>query len=216
MEKNRLQELAGLLTESSLLLEKEEDEEEEADVDLFGDDAGEGDAAAEGGDEPEDEGEPEAEEAEEEEDEEEEPEKEEPPEPVPAIGDEVDRALGDVIMDFAKDAIDVASAKKEMIPESSNLLRFLMEAEEPDIDVPTFADDVARLIDNYENLIDMEALIFNKSYEFLEMRYGKDYADQMEDILLRQYGLELDHDSDPEIADQNTYAIGASPDAAEA
>jgi hypothetical protein len=92
-----------------------------------------------------------------------------------------------------------------------SLAKLLFEADdEVLIDVGTFASDIARLIKNYDTLIDMEGVIYSKAMDFMEKKYGKDYADQLRDTLARDYHIEIDLEQDPEKAEQPIYAIGAS------
>jgi hypothetical protein len=144
------------------------------------------------------------------------------PEPTGPVGDEVDIALKDVMADFEKRALDAAKAKGELKPVDAvkkegrvSLARLLFEEEEtPLMDMGTFAADVARLISNYDSLIDMEAVIYTKAKDFLEKKYGKEYSDQLEDILAREYNIEFDHEYDPEKAEQPIFAVGATAAAA--
>ena len=47
----------------------------------------------------------------------------------------------------------------------------------PDIDIAVFSSDVARLVMNYDSLIDMEAHIINKAKNYLLDKYDEDTAD---------------------------------------
>jgi len=47
----------------------------------------------------------------------------------------------------------------------------------PDIDIAVFSSDVARLVMNYDSLIDMEAHIINKSKNYLLDKYDEETAD---------------------------------------
>ena len=71
----------------------------------------------------------------------------------------------------------------------------------PDIDIATFASDVARLVMNYDSLIDMEALIINKSKNYLLDQYDNETADYFEEL------MDVEHDmrtqGTPELDSQN-------------
>jgi len=218
-------ELERALTEGRLLFEKEEDTEEEgAADDLFADDEG-GDEKPPAGDDEDDEPapkasakapkdagaeeEPEEEEAEEEEAEEEEA--EEPPKPTGPTGFEFDEEINAAMAGFEKRALDVAAAKNE--GRVLSMSRFLFEAEDEDdvtLDVATFADDTARLISNYDTLIDMEQAIYTKAVDFVADKYGDDAAEQLRDILSLRYDLEFDEQNDPEGDEEEFYAVGAT------
>ena len=144
------------------------------------------------------------------EDEDDSEEDEEAPEPTGPDGFEFDEEINIAMMGFEEKALEVAAAKKEgRIP---SIARYLFEAEEDEvhIDIDTFAGDVARLISNYDTLIDMEQAIFNKSMDFLSDKYGDDSAEQLEDILSLKYDIQFDHEYDPEIPEKDVYAVGAA------
>ena len=58
----------------------------------------------------------------------------------------------------------------------------------PDIDISVFASDVARLVMNYDSLIDMEALIIEKSKNYLLDKYDQETADYFAEI------MDVEHD----------------------
>ena len=63
----------------------------------------------------------------------------------------------------------------------------------PDIDIATFSADVSRLIDNYDSLLDMEALIINKAMDYLLDKYDQETADYYIEVLDVKYGKYSDH-----------------------
>ena len=180
-------------------------------ADEGGDDA----AADEGGEE--DAGGDEAEGGEEK-DAEKEEKKEEPVEPSGPAGFEFDEEINQAMMGFEEKALQMGAAKGEVDPVAAvkkesrapTLTYLLFEAgeEEVQFDVPTFADDVARLISNYDTLIDMEQAIFTKASDFLEQKYGKEAAVELRDILSRKYQLEFEQ-SDPEASEREVFAAHA-------
>lgn len=58
----------------------------------------------------------------------------------------------------------------------------------PNIDMDVFASDVARLVMNYDSMIDMEALILNKAKNYLMSKYDKETADYFMEV------MEIKHD----------------------
>ena len=58
----------------------------------------------------------------------------------------------------------------------------------PDIDIAVFSTDVARLVMNYDSLIDMEALIINKAKNYLSDQYDVETADYFEEL------MDVEHD----------------------
>lgn len=130
----------------------------------------------------------------------------------------VDIELQDVLTDIEGAAIEKAAAAEKFAQKSNEALRhqfirFLFEAEEstPALDVDTYASEVARLISNYMNLIDMEKVIFDKAYKFLSDKYGDDTADSFKDILDKKFDLNFDQTVDIEKAQPgyDVYAVGA-------
>lgn len=146
-------------------------------------------------------------------------EEKEPVKPTGPAGFEFDEEINQAMMGFEEKALQMGAAKGDVDPVSAikkegripSLSYLLFEAEEEvQFDVPTFADDVARLIFNYDTLIDMEQAIFTKAKEFLDQKYGKDAADELEDILSRKYQLEFEN-SDPEASEREVFAATAGP-----
>ena len=86
------------------------------------------------------------------------------------------------------------------------LSSLLFEAEEaPPIDIPTYSNNVARLIQNYDALMDMEMMIFTKAREFLAAKYGEEVAVSFEESLEKDHGITFE----PEEQDAPVYAVGA-------
>jgi hypothetical protein len=59
------------------------------------------------------------------------------------------------------------------------------------IDVDHFANRVARIVKNYDSLIDMEQLILKRAVEFLQNHYDEDTNQSFQDALRQMHGLEL-------------------------
>jgi len=143
---------------------------------------------------------------------------EEPVEPTGPAGFEFDDEINQAMMGFEEKALQMGAAqgqvdpvdavKKEGRVPSLSYLLFEAGEEEVQFDVATFADDVARLISNYDTLIDMEQAIFTKAKDFLEQKYGAESAEELEDILSRKYQLEFEN-SDPEASEREVFAANA-------
>lgn len=65
-------------------------------------------------------------------------------------------------------------------------------AKKPPLDIDAFTKKVVRLVMNYQNLMRIEPAIINRASDFLEKNYGKDYVDQMHDILETQFDFNLE------------------------
>ena len=87
------------------------------------------------------------------------------------------------------------------------------ERETKSIDMDVFAREIARLVNNYQNLLDMESIIVNHAKRYLVSNYGEEVLVNFEDMLKNRY--EIDLTSAPADDDEGTgllepVAIGAS------
>ncbi len=148
------------------------EQEEEAEEDIFG------------GDEEAEEDKPD-EEAEEEKPEEEAKEEEEEVQVSDTekyeLSDSIDQELNALFVDFEQEArksavINAPDSIEEVV------YRRLFEVAAGDIDLRDFAGNVARLVKNYQNLIDWESVILNKAQSFINNHYGEDTAKVLFDI----------------------------------
>jgi len=64
------------------------------------------------------------------------------------------------------------------------------------LDVETFTKKVVRLLANYQNLLNVEAVILHRASSFLDKNYGSEYKEKMLDILDTQFNLNLDGQED--------------------
>ena len=183
----------GAMMESRLLLEEEEEDkgDEEGGGDLFGD---------EGGDEGEGEEEEEAEEKEEEKDSADEP--EEVPEKLSAkevseLGPgefdlEIDTVLSD-IFDKSQKAFDAALQTESIHRKSMSSLLF-ENSDYEKFDMDRFAREVARYINNYTTLMDVEGMLFNKAKKTLLSQFGdlgKTAVSDFEEHMARVHGIDF-------------------------
>jgi len=85
----------------------------------------------------------------------------------------------------------------------------LLNEEAVDFDVETFATNVARLIDNYETLLDIEQAIYYRAIEILKKNYGDEFVDAFKQIMHDRYRMDFgDVRADP-VKDQAPLALGA-------
>ena len=170
---------------ANLLFEQEEDlfaTEEE------GEEAEEAEEPAEDEDAPADEGEDAPDEADEEESE------EVPDEARMKLGKVIDDDLEALLVDFETQARQSKKIEKDSgIEESVKLSKVLFEsAYEDEIDLERFTSEVARLIKNYDTLLDMEDLILSKAKSFIIARYGEEAATEMENSLADNHDVEIE------------------------
>lgn len=89
--------------------------------------------------------------------------------------------------------IDFETGAREAVVQESKSLRVLYEDSDIDeINIPDFAANVARLVKNYENLLDMEDILVSRAGEFLEDRYGPDAKTKLEDELVTVHDIEIE------------------------
>ena len=111
-----------------------------------------------------------------------------------------------MLVDFESEAIKSAQLQKDELPMQQEVwyrcslsqLLFEQETHAPDelpssdIDLQSFAGNVARLIMNYDSLLDMEMLIIDKAKTFLEDKYDEATAMEFENILNDQFHITLE------------------------
>lgn len=198
--KKKKKSLADLLFEDDRLI-KEEDEDEGGD-DIFGDDDGggdddAGDEDADAGDEEESddaEADEEEEEAEEDESDDKSDDSEDEDEtPAGPADDTIDGEVNNLLTDFEAEAVASAeqdeALKGESYIYSKPISKLLFEADDVTFDVGHFAGNIARVIDNYQTLLDVEKMIFDKAKAFISAKYGEPIADQFETILADQHQI---------------------------
>tara|TARA_B100000214_G_scaffold373532_1_gene354059 strand:+ start:211 stop:801 length:591 start_codon:yes stop_codon:yes gene_type:complete len=82
------------------------------------------------------------------------------------------------------------------------------EIEEPkmDIDIDSFTERIARLTLNSDVLLDVKAVILERTFRFLRDNYGQDYVDKSKQILEQEFNFDLTKsDNQP----RDNYAVGA-------
>jgi hypothetical protein len=67
-----------------------------------------------------------------------------------------------------------------------------VESMKPRIDINQFASRVARLIDNYQSLLDIPSVILTRSQNFLTENYDEATAEELFEVLETEYGIALD------------------------
>ncbi len=112
------------------------------------------------------------------------------------LKDKLDTELAAIFTGFETRARKKASLSFES--KRFSIMSILREESEPeadeDFDLDQFADDTARLIQNYDSLLDMEAIIYNKAKQFLTDKYGSEAASSLREILVDRYGIDFMED----------------------
>ena len=78
----------------------------------------------------------------------------------------------------------------------------------PKLNLDDFAQRVARLYQNHESLLDVPRAILDRTMNFVRNNYDDVTADELEDILAQQHGIEL-VDVDEEYPEYGPSAVGA-------
>lgn len=216
--------LVDILFEDDRLLKEEE---EDSGDDIFGDDSGDDDAgdeeSDEGGDEESDEGGDEEEAGDEDEDtgdedsEDSESDDAEDSTPAGPADDTMDGEINNLLADFEAEAIASAEQDESLQGESfihkKPMSKLLFEADDPVFDVSNFTNNIARVIDNYQTLLDVEKMIFDKAKKYLTAKYGEVVADEFESILDADHQISFvtgaGSDSSTENEDSLPIAAGA-------
>ena len=123
--------------------------------------------------------------------------------------DSIDSELEALFIDFETESRKNAS---EEVTESLLLKMLLEEEGKPEeIDLDHFSAEVARLVKNYENLLDMESIIVNKASSFIATKYGEDVERELLDKLESQHDIELTDVKEPPESDlEIPLAVGAT------
>jgi len=107
----------------------------------------------------------------------------------------MDDEITSMLIDFESAAIQSATVNNEA--SRYKLSRFLFEeARVPNIDMERFASDVARLIKNYDSLLDIPAFIIGRAKAFIIDRYSDELASELEEVLEIRHDIVLEPDED--------------------
>ncbi len=74
-----------------------------------------------------------------------------------------------------------------------------------DIDMEEFCNSVARLIENYDNLLEMRSTLIRRSINFISKSYDQATVDSLEDLLRNKHGL-VDGESKQDVEDEQFIA----------
>jgi len=123
-----------------------------------------------------------------------------------ALSDSIDNELDALLVDFEEEARKSAAVNQEE-EISERVYRRLFENAAEDIDLRSFASNIARLVKNYQNLIDWESVILNKTESFVNNHYGEETVQALFGILEDEYDIarEAHQEKIPEVP----VAVGA-------
>lgn len=136
--------------------------------------------------------------------------------------DSLDAQVDKYLMQYEKEA---KLTKKEGLDHRFMSRRFflqLTEAEDDtltseDIDVRSFAADLVRLIDNYDNLLEVRRTLVRRAVKFISDAYEEDVVNSLKEILEQDYDVSLEHgefdkyaDDQPPLADRAGPEVGGA------
>ena len=81
------------------------------------------------------------------------------------------------------------------------------ESDKPEINIETFASEVARLIQNAEYLLDLKGIIIQMAENYLKNSHGEDASDSLAEVLETNYDLSKEAKQDDEA--NTNFAVGA-------
>jgi hypothetical protein len=127
------------------------------------------------------------------------------PEEHSTLSKSVDDAIEGVLVDYEARARKSAEIQTES---RYSLRRYLLSESEQKLDVDMFATDVARLVKNYDTLLDMEAIIVNKAIQFLEKNYDEETAEELVELLDVRHDIRIGDDPDGDF--EQPVAVGGA------
>jgi len=113
----------------------------------------------------------------------------------------------------ARDVLDVTNVEESIRLKS---MKFLFEANEeddvgepgkPEINLETFASEIARLVGNAEYLLDIKGTILTMAENYVKNAHDEDDASNLLEILETQYSLSKERKQDDEA--NTNFAVGA-------
>lgn len=65
-------------------------------------------------------------------------------------------------------------------------------------DVTKFSGEVARIVENFDSLVDISAIVVRRALNYVGTHSGADAADQLEEILETRYGISQERADEPQ------------------
>jgi hypothetical protein len=128
------------------------------------------------------------------------------------FSDSIDDELEGLMVDYETDARKAAAIQSEKM-KTESLRRvyrgILYEVAADDIDLKHFANNVARLVKNYDTLMDMKSIILNKAYSYIKNNYGDDTVKALKDTLEQDFDIEVERPEIEKDEPEVPIAVGA-------
>lgn len=133
------------------------------------------------------------------------------------LEDSIDDELEGLMVDYetdARKAAAITSEKSEEIMKKESLRRvyrhLLKEVSADDIDVKHFANNIARLVKNYDTLLDMNSIILNKAYSYIKNNYGDETVKALKDTLEQDFNIEVEREKIDKDIPEVPIAVGGA------
>jgi len=130
------------------------------------------------------------------------------------LGDSIDDELEGLMVDYETEARKSAQVTSEKMKSESAFRSYyrklLKEVAADDIDLKHFANDLARLVKNYDTLMDMESIILNKAYSYIQNNYGEDTVKALKDTLEQDFDIDVERGPEEKDEPEVPIAVGAS------
>lgn len=129
---------------------------------------------------------------------------------------QVDNMLADFEMAALKSSainVDAETVEGDVVENwwRQPLTSLLVEVDSvADLDIEQFATDVARLIQNYQTLLDIESAIYYRAIALLERNYDDETALAFKDIMQQRYQFDFDDIRDDPVENEAPLALGAA------
>jgi len=135
---------------------------------------------------------------------------------APSVDDvSLDSDIEAVFIDFETDARKSVAEKFVYMKDLSVLYEQAEDDKFEEIDIDVFSSEVARLVKNYDTLLDMEKMLVDKAKDFISSRYGEKAETALMDKLATQHDIEIDEPQTPPTSNLDTpVAVGAASGAA--
>lgn len=121
-------------------------------------------------------------------------------EEVETGNDSLDEQIDKYFSSYEKEA---KKSKNEGLDFRSMTRSFLFEAgedeeeeeveklKEEDVDIASFTNDVIRLVENYDSLLEVQNTILRRASNFLSKNYDKEVVDKFKEELSTNHGIEI-------------------------
>mgnify|MGYP003347332940 CR=1 FL=1 len=138
------------------------------------------------------------------------------------ISDSLDAQVDRLLISYEEEAKNLKNESRDF----RTLVRRLLSEAEPDegkktpnkkldiddINVESFAESVVRLINNYQNLLEVRDTLIKRSQKFLEKNYTPDVVSEFLSVLREQFDIEVGlTDVDKQFLPKPPPAKGAGP-----